>query len=65
MEEQEEELFITAADRCDKCGVQAYFLVIFDYGHLYFCRHHFMKNEDVLRDLSYHIEDFSELLAKA
>lgn len=49
-------------DRCDQCNAQAYYMVIFDSGNLYFCRHHFLANEDVLRETSYHVVDQSEIL---
>ena len=42
-----EELTITAKDRCDKCGAQAYFMPILDSGDLLFCRHHFMENKEI------------------
>lgn len=58
--EQTEERVITANDRCDKCGSQAYFMSVLEAGELLFCRHHFIENEDVLRDISYHIVDQSE-----
>lgn len=60
--EATEEKVLSASDRCDKCNAQAYFLVVFDSGELYFCRHHFLKNEDALREFSYHIVDESEIL---
>lgn len=58
--EDTEERVITANDRCDKCGSQAYFLSVLESGELFFCRHHFLKNEDTLRDISYHIVDQSQ-----
>lgn len=63
MTEAVEERVLTALDRCDSCNSQAYFLVIFDQGELYFCRHHFLKNEEPLREKSYYIVDQSEELS--
>lgn len=60
--EQTEERVLTGADRCDQCGSQAYFLAIFDSGELYFCRHHFLKNEEGVREIAYHILDESSVL---
>jgi ribosomal protein S14 len=60
--EQTEERAITAHDRCDQCGAQAYFLSIFESGELYFCRHHFLKNEEMIRELAYHVVDQSGTL---
>lgn len=57
-----EELAITAKDRCDKCGAQAYFMPILDSGDLLFCRHHFMENKEILEEISYHIVDQSGVL---
>lgn len=60
--EATDERVITSSDRCDKCSAQAYFLAVFDSGELYFCRHHFLKNEDAIREFAYHIVDESEIL---
>lgn len=59
-----DEYVLTVQDRCDSCNAQAYFQAIFESGDLNFCYHHFMKNEDALREFSYHIIDQSELLRK-
>jgi len=31
---------LTRADRCDRCGAQAYFRYLFEAGELLFCQHH-------------------------
>jgi len=31
---------LTVADRCDKCGAQAYYRYLFTAGDLLFCQHH-------------------------
>lgn len=60
--EDTEELTLTSSDRCDQCNAQAYFLARFASGELYFCRHHFMKSESVIRVRAYQIVDQSETL---
>ena len=60
VEEGVVEKVLTPQDRCDQCQSQAYFLAVFDSGELYFCRHHFLKNEEALRDNAYYIIDQSE-----
>jgi len=45
---------------CDRCGARSFFLVIFDSGELQFCRHHFVENEDAIREMSYYVIDRSE-----
>lgn len=37
---------LTAADRCDSCGAQAYVQVVYESGELLFCGHHFTKNQE-------------------
>jgi hypothetical protein len=39
---------LTANDRCDSCGAQAYVQVFLEKGDLLFCAHHFNKNENKL-----------------
>ncbi|URQ05021.1 hypothetical protein SEA_ITER_33 [Arthrobacter phage Iter] len=48
---------LTAADRCDKCGIssRAYVAVMLSVSHegllpLYFCAHHYAEYEPALRD---------------
>ena len=42
---------LTAADRCDRCGAQAYVRVALPTGGtLLFCGHHFRDHESPLRD---------------
>ena len=33
-------MLLTAADRCDRCGAQAYTIATLKAGTLYFCAHH-------------------------
>ena len=49
---------LTAADRCDRCGAQAYLRVILaSGGELLFCAHHARKHEDKLRQVALRIHD--------
>jgi hypothetical protein len=49
---------LTALDRCDSCGAQAYIKVTMASGELYFCGHHGAKFKDKLAGtaLSWHDE---------
>ncbi|QYI97889.1 hypothetical protein K0028_02805 [Curtobacterium flaccumfaciens pv. flaccumfaciens] len=39
---------LTAADRCDSCGAQAYIRATMSSGELYFCAHHGAEFKDKL-----------------
>ena len=55
---------LTAADRCDRCGAQAYVRATLDSGFdLLFCAHHFHENEARLREVAVRIQDESDRLA--
>ena len=55
---------LTAADRCDRCGAQAYVRATLDSGlDLLFCAHHFHENEGRLREIAVRIHDESDRLA--
>jgi hypothetical protein len=55
---------LTAADRCDRCGAQAYVRATLDSGFdLLFCAHHFHENESRLREVAVSILDESNRLA--
>ena len=45
------------ADRCDRCAAQAFVLVKGVTGELYFCGHHFKKNEEALIKFAFEIVD--------
>ena len=48
----------TAADRCDRCGAQAYVRATLDSGlDLLFCGHHWHENEAGLRDIGAAIQN--------
>lgn len=49
---------LTAADRCDRCGAQAYVRVTMPGGSvLLFCAHHSKEHNDKLRQVALKIED--------
>ena len=51
---------LTAADRCDRCGAQAYVRVTLPAGHdLLVCAHHGREYAPKLRELDAHIVDES------
>lgn len=53
---------INASDRCDRCASQAFYWVNGVSGDLYFCRHHFLKYEDGIRDYAFEVIDESHKL---
>ena len=56
---------LTASDRCDRCGAQAYVRATMDSGFdLLLCAHHFRENEDRLRAVAAAIQDETERLAE-
>jgi hypothetical protein len=55
---------LTAEDRCDRCGAQAYVRATMESGFdLLLCAHHFRENEPRLRQIAVDIHDESERLA--
>ena len=57
---------LTAEDRCDRCGAQAYVRVTLDGGAiLLFCGHHFKEHEDRLRAVAINVHDETSSLANA
>lgn len=54
---------LTASDRCDRCGAQAYVRATMGSGlDLLLCAHHFRENEERLREVSVSIHDESTKL---
>jgi hypothetical protein len=54
---------LTAADRCDRCGAQAYIRVTLPSGsELLFCAHHGRAHEARLREVSTSYQDETDLL---
>ena len=55
---------LTATDRCDRCGAQAYIRATMESGFdLLLCAHHFHENEDRLRKIAVSIRDETDRLA--
>lgn len=49
---------LTAADRCDRCGAQAYLRVELSSGlELLFCAHHAREHEEKLREVAVNVVD--------
>ena len=49
---------LAAADRCDRCGAQAYLRVeLQSGGELLFCAHHAREHGDKLREIAAHVVD--------
>ena len=56
---------LTATDRCDRCGAQAYVRATMESGFdLLLCGHHFHENESRLREIAKAIHDETERLAE-
>ena len=54
---------LTAADRCDRCGAQAYLRVTLgNGGELLFCAHHAKAHSDKLRQVALRIHDETDKL---
>lgn len=54
---------LTASDRCDRCGAQAYVLVrLTSGGELLFCGHHARAHMDKVRPLAVAIDDFTHTI---
>ena len=55
---------LTAADRCDRCGAQAYVRVILaSRSELLFCAHHARKYDEGLRKVASDIQDETDRLS--
>jgi ribosomal protein L37E len=48
---------LKVADRCDRCGSQAFVLVKGIAGELMFCGHHYTKNQEALGNYAYEVID--------
>jgi hypothetical protein len=49
---------LSAADRCDRCGAQAYLRVeLQSGGELLFCAHHAREHSEKLREIAEHVHD--------
>ena len=55
---------LSAADRCDRCGAQAYLRVeLQSGGELHFCAHHAREHGDKLRQIAASVQDETHKLA--
>lgn len=55
---------LSATDRCDRCGAQAYVRATMESGFdLLLCAHHFRENESRLREIAVDIHDESTRLS--
>lgn len=55
---------LTAVDRCDRCGAQAYLRVSLKGGsELLFCAHHAREHGDKLREIAAYVHDETDKLA--
>ncbi len=54
-----EDATLNAADRCDRCGAQAYVRVTLPAGELLFCAHHGKEHQDKLKQVALKIHDES------
>jgi len=56
---------LTAADRCDRCGAQAYLRVELESGlELHFCAHHAREHSEKLREVAVALVDETHKLEK-
>jgi hypothetical protein len=53
---------LTAADRCDRCGAQAYVRVVLPVGELLFCGHHARAHADAYREIAQSVQDETDRL---
>ncbi|MGN6744155.1 MAG: DUF7455 domain-containing protein [Amnibacterium sp.] len=58
----ESQFSLTALDRCDSCGAQAYIRVQLDSGELLFCAHHGKKYQEKLSGIAQSWHDESSKL---
>lgn len=57
---------LTAADRCDRCGAQAYVRVVLsNSGELLFCAHHNRQHASALTKIAVEIQDETRRLSRA
>jgi hypothetical protein len=54
---------LTAADRCDICGAQAFIRVVLATGDLVFCGHHGTANKEKLKPIAISWQDETDKLS--
>jgi hypothetical protein len=57
-----EDTQLTANDRCDQCGAQAFVQVFFESGYLLFCAHHYNEHEKSLEEIAVYTIDCRDQL---
>lgn len=55
---------MTAMDRCDACGAQAYVRVSLNAGELLFCAHHARKHSEKISEVALAVHDETERLTQ-
>lgn len=53
---------LSVADRCDRCGAQAYVRVTLSVGELLFCAHHARAHAPAYEDVAVEVQDETEKL---
>ncbi|WP_448060277.1 DUF7455 domain-containing protein [Cellulomonas hominis] len=53
---------LTVADRCDRCGAQAYVRVHLPVGELLFCAHHAREHAPKYAAMAVHVQDETDRL---
>jgi hypothetical protein len=53
---------LTAADRCDRCGAQAYVRVLLPVGELLFCAHHAREHAPKYAEVATSVQDETDKL---
>jgi hypothetical protein len=61
---EESQVELTAKDRCDACGAQAFVYLKGISGELYFCGHHYAANEEKLKAWAFTITDKRDTINK-
>ena len=65
VDELESAYTLTALDRCDSCGAQAYVRVTMKTGELLFCAHHGTEFKEKLSATALHWHDESDRLVES
>ena len=55
---------LTAADRCDSCGAQAYIAAEVNGSELLFCAHHAREHGDALKQVAVTVQDETHKLGQ-
>lgn len=48
---------LTSADRCDRCGAQAFYRAVLSSGDLLFCAHHGRQHAERLAEVAIEVQD--------